>query len=221
MTPARRSGATAALSGITSGVQAYGVWSGYRQLFVRFAGEAETATMYTPDTITRHIDRALERSRPHSIVLSGRDPLAGVNVLVATFQLKAPPLPVMLDADVPRPEAVAELAFALAMLQVTIDFGAPSAMSDRALEMLATAAQAKIDHALVLPMREGVTDQAVLRLIEQARAVSAGTKIVVHPLPGEEKRGLDRRYTALIEQAASVHQDVRLSLPIPSPIGIR
>jgi ABC-type nitrate/sulfonate/bicarbonate transport system permease component len=39
VTAARRSGATAALSGITSGVQSYGVWSGYRQLFVRFAGE--------------------------------------------------------------------------------------------------------------------------------------------------------------------------------------
>ena len=221
MTPPRRSGATAALSGIVPGVQAYGVWSGYRQLFVRFAGQGETATMFTPETIIRQVDRALDRSRPHSIALSGHDPLAGVNVLVATFQLKVPAVPVMLDVDVARPEAVPELAFALAMVQVTIDFGAPSATSDRALEMLAVAAQSKIDHALVLPLREGVTDQVVLRLIEQAHVVSAGTKIVVHPLPGEEKRGLDRRYTALIEQAASVHSDVRLTLPVPSPVGIR
>jgi hypothetical protein len=221
VTGPRRSGATAALSGISSGVQAFGVWAGYRQIFVRFAGEAETATMFTPDTMIRHLDRALERSRPHSIVLAGRDPLAGVNFLVATFQQQAPSLPVLLDVDVARPEVLPELAFALAMVQVTIDFGAPAAASDRALEMLAVATQEKLDHALVLPLREGVTDQAVLRIIEQTRAVSAGTKIVVHPQPGEEKRGLDRRYSALLEQAASVHPDVRLILPIPSPIGVR
>jgi hypothetical protein len=209
------------LSGIASGVQAFGIWAGYRQIFVRFAGEAETATMYTPETMIRHMDRALERSRPHSIVLAGRDPLAGVNFLVATFEQRSPPLPVMLDVDVARPEVVPELAFALAMVQVTIDFGAPSASSDRALEILAAASQAKLEHALVLPLREGIADQVVLRLIEQARSVSAGTKIVVHPLPGEEKRGLDRRYASLLEQAASVHPDVRLVLPIPSPVGVR
>ncbi len=221
MTAPRRSSATAALSGVAAGVQAYGVWSGYRQLFVRFAGEAETATMFTPDSLIRHIDRALGRSRPHSISLAGRDPLAGVNLLIATFQQKAPAVPVMLDGDVARPEVVAELAFALTLVQVTIDFGAPSAASDRALEMLAAAAQAKLEHALVLPMREGVTDPVVLRLVEQASKVSTGTKIVVHPLPGEEKRGLDRRYASLLEQAASVHPDVRLTLPVPPPIGIR
>jgi hypothetical protein len=221
VTALRRSTATAALSGIASGVQAFGVWAGHRQLFVRFAGEAETATMYTPDTMIRHMDRALERSRPHSISLAGRDPLAGVNFLVATFQQKAPVVPVMLDADVARPEVVPDLAFALTMVQVTIDFGAPSASSDRALEMVAVAAQSKLEHALVLPFREGVTDQTVLRVIEQARTVSMGTKIVVHPLPGEEKRGLDRRYASLLEQATSVHPDVRLTLPIPSPIGVR
>ena len=37
----------AALAGVPAGVQAQGVWAGRRQLFVRFAGEAETATMYT------------------------------------------------------------------------------------------------------------------------------------------------------------------------------
>ena len=124
MTPPRRSAATAALSGIASGVQAYGVWAGYRQLFVRFAGEAETATMYTPDTMIRHMDRALERARPHSIALAGRDPLAGVNFLVATFQQQAPPVPVMLDTDVARPEVVPELAFALLWLVLVLSLGA-------------------------------------------------------------------------------------------------
>ncbi|MDA1080580.1 MAG: hypothetical protein O2973_02720 [Gemmatimonadetes bacterium] len=37
----------AALAGVPAGVQAQGVWMGRRQLFVRFAGEAETATMYS------------------------------------------------------------------------------------------------------------------------------------------------------------------------------
>jgi hypothetical protein len=221
VTATRKTSATAALSGIATGVQAHGVWAGYRQIFVRFAGEAETATMYTPEAMIRHVDRALERARPHSIAIAGRDPLAGVNFLMATFQQKTPPLPVMLDVDVPRPEAVAEIAFAISMVQVTIDFSAPSASSDRVLEMLAVAAQAKLEHALVLPMREGLSDALVLRLIEQAHAVSMGTKIVVHPVPGEEKRGLDRRYMSLLEQATSVHPDVRLALPLPSPVGVR
>ena len=34
---------TAALAGIPAGIQAVGPWSGRRQLFIRFAGEAETA----------------------------------------------------------------------------------------------------------------------------------------------------------------------------------
>jgi hypothetical protein len=37
----------AALAGVPSGVQTQGPWAGRRQLFVRFANEAETATMYT------------------------------------------------------------------------------------------------------------------------------------------------------------------------------
>ena len=32
---------TAALAGVPSGIQSQGVWQGRRQLFVRFAGEAE------------------------------------------------------------------------------------------------------------------------------------------------------------------------------------
>ena len=50
---------TAALAGVPSGIQAQGVWQGRRQLFVRFAGEAETATMYRADALAREIDRIL------------------------------------------------------------------------------------------------------------------------------------------------------------------
>ena len=64
---------TAALAGVPSGIQAQGVWQGRRQLFVRFAGEAETATMYRADALAREIDRILTRSTYHSIAISGRD----------------------------------------------------------------------------------------------------------------------------------------------------
>ena len=44
---------TAALAGVPSGIQSQGVWQGRRQLFVRFAGEAETATMYRADALAQ------------------------------------------------------------------------------------------------------------------------------------------------------------------------
>ena len=42
---------SAALTGVPAGVQSQGAWVGRRQLFVRFAGEAETATMYTSQAL--------------------------------------------------------------------------------------------------------------------------------------------------------------------------
>ena len=67
--------AAAALAGVPAGVQAQGVWAGRRQLFVRFAGEAETATMYTSQALLKEIERQLTRSKFHSIAIGGRDPL--------------------------------------------------------------------------------------------------------------------------------------------------
>ena len=58
--------AAAALAGVPAGVQAQGVWAGRRQLFVRFAGEAETATMYTAAALVRELERQLSRSKFHS-----------------------------------------------------------------------------------------------------------------------------------------------------------
>ena len=69
----RTAGPTAALAGIPAGLQAQGVWTGRRQLFVRFAGEAETATMYTADALANEIERATTRSRFHSVAVGGRD----------------------------------------------------------------------------------------------------------------------------------------------------
>jgi hypothetical protein len=63
--------AAAALAGVPAGVQAQGVWAGRRQLFVRFAGEAETATMYTSSALLKEIERQLTRSKFHSIAIGG------------------------------------------------------------------------------------------------------------------------------------------------------
>ena len=52
---------TAALAGVPAGLQSQGVWLGRRQLFVRFAAEAETATMYTADALAGEIRRATAR----------------------------------------------------------------------------------------------------------------------------------------------------------------
>ena len=77
--------AAAALAGVPAGVQAQGVWAGRRQLFVRFAGEAETATMYTAAALVRELERQLLRSKFHSIAIGGRDPLANLAFLIAAL----------------------------------------------------------------------------------------------------------------------------------------
>src|ERR1043166_5702687 len=82
----KTAGPTAALAGIPAGLQAQGAWLGRRQLFVRFAGEAETATMYTADALANEIERATSRSRFHSIGIGGRDPLGNVPYLKAAFR---------------------------------------------------------------------------------------------------------------------------------------
>src|ERR1051326_6357394 len=99
-------GPTAALAGIPAGLQAQGLWVGHRQLFVRFAAEAETATMYTADALANELRRWTGRSVFHSISVSGRDPLANVDYLKACFAKQPTTLPVMLDSDGQRPEGV-------------------------------------------------------------------------------------------------------------------
>ena len=50
-------GPTAALAGIPAGLQAQGFWAGRRQLFVRFAAEGETATMYTAEALANELPK--------------------------------------------------------------------------------------------------------------------------------------------------------------------
>lgn len=211
----------AALAGVPTGVQAQGVWAGRRQLFVRFAGEAETATMYTSAALLKEIDRQLGRTKIHSIAIGGRDPLGNLEFLTAAFSSTPAPIPLMLDGDGQRPEALALLAPHLAMTQVTVEFVGPEATRASAVETIAAAAGVGCPHALVLCPREDTTDSQLLRLIEQAHARSAETQIVIHPVLTGEPPVLDRRWSTLLEQAATLHADARLALRLPAPTGLR
>jgi hypothetical protein len=211
----------AALAGVPTGVQAQGVWAGRRQLFVRFAGEAETATMYTSAALLKEIDRQLSRTKIHSVAIGGRDPLGNLEFLLAAFAERALPVPLMLDSDGQRPEALAMLAPSLAMTQVTVEFIGPEAGRSSAIETLAAAAGAGCAHALVLCPREETSDAQMLRLIEQAHATSEDMQVVIHPFLTGEPPALDRRWSTLLEQAMTLHADTRVALRLPPPTGLR
>lgn len=213
---------TAALAGVPSGIQSQGVWQGRRQLFVRFAGEAETATMYRADALAREIDRIQARSSYHSIAISGRDALGNPEFLAGVLGQVTTKTPVMVDTDGERPEAVATLKSWLSLVQVSLEITANAPRPiDRALETLKAAASAGIEHALVLTARDDTSDAQLIRIVEQAHGASAGTMIVVHPGPAGERPTLDRRWATLIEQAIAIHGDTRLALRIPGPAALR
>ena len=212
---------TAALAGVPSGIQAQGVWQGRRQLFVRFAGEAETATMYRADALAREIDRIIGRSLYHSISISGRDALGNPDFLASVLGQVTTKTPVMADTDGERPEAITALKSWLTLVQVTLELSTNSRPVDRPLETLRTASAAGCDHALVLMARDDTSDAQLIRIVEQAHGASPGTMIVVHPGPAGERPTLDRRWATLIEQAIGIHGDTRLALRIRGPAALR
>ena len=212
----------AALAGVPAGVQAQGVWAGRRQLFVRFAGEAETATMYTAVALVRELERQIARSTFHSISIGGRDPLANINFLIAALQGAKPSVPVMLDTDGQRPDAFALIAPHLTLAQVTVEFVGPETMVTNAIETLAAAAGATCSNAMVLCPRDDTSDGQMLRIIEQAHRANSATQIVIHPpTPTGDLPMLDRRWAALLDQAIATHEDTRLALRLPPPAGLR
>jgi hypothetical protein len=217
----RVAGPTAALAGVPLGVQSHGVWAGRRQVFVRFAGEAETATLYTADGLAGELKRHSTRRGLHSIAASGADVLGNAEYLAAVFSRWTPTLPVLVDTDGQRPEALEHLDTYVTMVQVTVDFGGSGALVDRALQTLEVAVKGKHDNALVLVPREDTSDGQLLRIVEQAGAVSRGTMIVVHPPSGADANLLDRRWSALLDQAAALHADTRLVMRIPPPAAMR
>ncbi len=210
---------SAALAGVPAGVQANGLWLGRRQLFVRFAAEAETATMYTPEALSSEIERLVGRSAYHSISVSGRDPMANAPFLRATFQAHAPRLPVMVDCDGQRPEAVPGLARFLALYQVTLEGRPTDATVEHALASLRAAAAAARPHALVLAPDDRSPDGQVLRILSQAHLASAEVAVVVHPPVGATEE--NRRWLTFMEQASALHGDIRLMPRLSRPTGMR
>lgn len=211
---------TAALAGVPAGLQAQGVWIGHRQLFVRFAAEAETATMYTADALASEIRRAMSRSSFHSISITGRDPLANVEYLRDAFARVETALPVMLDCDGQRPEQIPELKKIVRLAQITLDGAGVEAAHDRAFESLAAAAASDMQHALVLNVNGHTTDAHMLRVVERAHETSGAAAVVIHPSAATPV-DKDRRWTTLFERAAALHGNVRLLLRLPPPTGMR
>ena len=213
---------TAALAGVPSGIQSSGVWAGRRQLFIRFAGEAETATMYTSGALVRELSKIAGRATFHSLCAGGRDVLGNAAFLAESLTALKPTLPVMLDTDGQRPDALGTLTGLLTLVQVTIPFVSDPA-NELALETLKAAVRDGYRHALVLAPRDETPDPVMLRVIERASAVSKETAIIIHPSPAAVERGgtLERRWASLLETTSSLHANVRLILRVPPPAGLR
>jgi organic radical activating enzyme len=219
MSRSRLPSQTAALAGIPAGIQATGPWIGRRQLFVKFAEEAETATMYTAAALGGELTRLTGRSRYHSIAIAGRDPLAEAEYLLAALSAGAP-LPVMLDHDGQRPDALESLLKTLALAQVGMDGCEGAAAIERASVSLALAAKKHVKHALAIVPAAAASDVQLWRIVEQVHAASDETAIVVHPTQ-ESASDSDRRWILWLERAVEVHGDVRVLPRLPAPTGLR
>lgn len=214
---------TAALAGLPAGIQAAGPWIGRRQLFVKFAQEAETATMYTADALRGELERLCRRAVYHSVSIGGRDPLDEVEYLEVVLR-KGLALPAMLDVDGQRPEAMERLASAgagaLVLVQVVLDGCAGESAVERAMATLGAAAKKRLTHAVVILPHESASDAQLLRIVERTHAVSGDTSIVLHPTAADASED-DRRWEQWMEQATAVHGDVRLLSLLPAPTGMR
>jgi hypothetical protein len=210
----------AALAGVPVGVQAQGLWVGRRQIFVKFAGEAETATMYSADALARELQRHTQRGVFHSVSVAGRDPLANGEFLVASLEKAQLAIPVMLDVDGQRPEEASSLASLVALVQVTLDPSAADAMLQRGCETLSVAARAGCTHALVAAASAETTDAQILRVVEQARDASPATEVILLP-PLSAESVLDRRWAVLLDQAMQLHGRCLLGTRVLRPAGMR
>lgn len=210
---------TAALAGIPAGIQALGPWAGRRQLFVRFASEAETATLYTADALKGELKRLAARSRYHSIAVAGRDPLAESEYLIAALRGGAP-IPVMLAHDGQRPDALEPLLSSIALVQVEVDGTEQEPVLERACATLALAANKQVRHALVIAPVADSSDALLLRVVERAAAASVRTEVLVQPSV-DSLSDPDRRWILWLERATQVHDDVRVVPRLPAPTGMR
>ena len=126
----------------------------------------------------------------------------------------------LLDYDGQRPDEVAKLSDFITVVQVTLDGPSVEASTERAYETINAAAKAGMQHAMVLCVDEKTTDAHVLRFIERAHATSSAVMLVLHPAAGVPV-DRDRRWTTLFERATALHGDVRLTLRLPAPTGMR
>ena len=210
----------AALAGVPVGVQAQGLWVGRRQMFVKFAGEAETATMYSSDALARELQRHVQRGVFHSISVTGRDPLANRDFLVNALIKAKVGVPVMLDTDGQRPDETLLLTPHVALVQVTLDPAESHAILQRGCETLAVAARAGCAHAFVAAAGMETSDSQILRMVEHARDTSADTDVILLP-PLSAEQSLDRRWAVLLDRAMQLHPRTALGARILPPAGTR
>jgi hypothetical protein len=194
---------------------------GRRQLFIRFAGPAETATMYSADALARELVRGLERSVVHSVCVAGRDALGNAEYLVAALKLLGGKARVVVDTDGQRPEAIAELQAYIHMVQVTLEPPVQNTVLNRALETVKAAARLGCAHAVVVAGTDEASDADYLQIVEQAHAASAVVNVVLHPGPGTERGVLDRRWSALLEHSMARHSDVAVGFRLAGPATVR
>ena len=211
----------AALAGVPVALQQHGVWSGRRQLFIKFAGPAETAMMYTADALTREVQRALERSRVHSICIAGRDALANDAFLVACLKQLTVTIPVMLDTDGQRPSALEQLRPYLQLVQVTVDTTIEEPALERVAESMKQCDGLGLAVGVAILGRDNASDSDYLRIVESVVGGNKKAMIVIHPSPAEERKPLDRRWSMLVEQATLRHSDVRVALRLNGPVTPR
>jgi hypothetical protein len=210
MTPAkgRLPSLSAALAGIPAGIQIVGPWTGRRQLMVRFAAEAETATIYTADALRGELARLSARSRYHSVAIVGGDALAEHEFLEKTFH-PAGTLPLMLDHDGQRPESLYGLVDVLSLMQVSMDGTENAPSVERICHSIDIAARKRVAHAIAIVPDNAIGDAPLLRIVEQVHEASAASQIVVHPVV-ERAPEQDRRWVHWLERAMAVHEDVRI-----------
>jgi hypothetical protein len=166
--------------------------------------------MYSAAALAEEMRRLAGRATFHSIALSGRDPLGNVECLEAALAQASLPLPVLAESDGQRPEAVRALAQYLRVVQITTDGTAPAPALGRIHATLGAAAELGLEHALVIAPGEHTTDAQLLRLIEQAHAVSERVAVVIHPDEPVGAGPLDPRWAEVLAQATGLHGDVRL-----------
>jgi hypothetical protein len=190
-------------------------------MMIRFAGPAETATMYSSDALAREVARGLSRSPVHSLCVAGRDALGNSEFLEAAFQTLATKVPIVLDTDGQRPEAIAVLHPYVQLVQVSLEAPCPEAMVERAMETVKAAAHVGCAHAVSINGTDEASDADYLQIVEKANAASAAVSIVIHPGPATERGVLDRRWSVLVEHAMARHPDVRVALRLNGPATTR